>query len=85
MKKSSKNSKVTKKSKSVAKVPQNNGVFCTECGNELEDFAFSGKSKNRDSVLENHHNCVRTGKFSGDICSKVFISDDRLLGDFLSE
>ncbi len=85
MKKSSKNSKTVKKVKSVPKTPKNNGVFCTECGSELDDFAFSSKSKNKKSVLDNHHNCVKSGKFSGEFCSKLFISDDKLLGDFLSE
>ena len=49
MKKSSKISNNSKNSKTVKKTPKNNGVFCTECGNELDDFAFSPKSKNRKS------------------------------------
>lgn len=85
MKKSSKINNNSKSSKSVKKNPENNGVFCTECGSELDDFALSRKSKNKKSIIDNHHNCVRTGKFSGEFCSKIFISDDNLFGDFLNE
>ncbi len=74
-KKISKNSKVKKKN------PENSGTFCTECGEELEDFAFSEKVKNKTGLKKNHYNCVKTGKFSGEFCSKLFISDDTLLGD----
>lgn len=77
MRKNSKNSKMTKIE------PKNNGTFCTECGDELEDFAFSKNSKNKKEVRKKHYNCVKTGKFSGEFCSKLFISDDSLLGDFL--
>ncbi len=85
MKKNSKLSKNSKNSRTVKKTPKNNGVFCTECGSELDDFAFSAKSKNKKSIRDNHYNCVKTGKFSGEFCSKIFISDDNLLGDFLNE
>lgn len=75
MKKNSKNSKLKKR------IPKNNGVFCTECGDELDDFVFSDKSKNKSKLKNGHYNCVKTGKFSGEFCSKLFISDDSLLGD----
>jgi len=75
--------KISKKSKTEKKVPKNNGTFCTECGDELEDFAFNKNSLNKDLVRKKHYNCVKTGKFSGEFCSKLFISDDSLLGDFL--
>lgn len=72
--------KVTKSAKKKV-TPRNNGVFCTECGHELDDFAFSKKSKNTKTVKENHENCVKSGKFSGEFCSKIFISDDNLLDE----
>ena len=77
MKKNSKNSKTQKTA------PKNNGTFCTECGDELEDFAFSESSKDKLEIMKKHYHCVKTGKFSGEFCSKLFISDDSLLGDFL--
>ena len=64
--------------------PKNNGTFCTECGDELQDFAFNISSKDKNEIRQKHYNCVKTGKFSGEFCSKLFISDDNLLGDFLS-
>jgi len=75
--------KISKKSKTDKIIPKNNGTFCTECGDELDDFAFSKNSKNKDQIRKKHYNCVKTGKFSGEFCSKLFISDDSLLGDFL--
>ena len=75
--------KISKKSKTDKIIPKNNGTFCTECGDELDDFAFSKNSKNKEQVRKKHYNCVKTGKFSGEFCSKLFISDDSLLGDFL--
>lgn len=47
--------------------------FCTECGEALEDFAVSTDAEDQKSVIENYHNCKKTGKFKGDVCSKMFI------------
>jgi hypothetical protein len=47
--------------------------FCTECGEELEDFSVSDKSS-PEAALKQHHNCKKTGKFNGDMCSRVFIT-----------
>ena len=77
--------KNSKKSKVKKIVPKNNGTFCTECGDELEDFAFSKNSNDKNQIRKRHYNCVKTGKFSGEFCSKLFISDDSLLGDFLTD
>jgi hypothetical protein len=54
-------------------------LFCTECNEELDEFCFSKKSKNKKAVKKRHLKCVKTGKFSGEFCSKIFISDDSLL------
>lgn len=48
--------------------------FCTECENDLDEFFLSKKSKDIDAVKANHENCIHTGKFNGDMCSKVFIA-----------
>jgi len=48
--------------------------FCTECGKDLTNFDFSGKSE--EEVDHNFENCRKTGKFNGDLCSKKFIMDD---------
>jgi hypothetical protein len=54
-------------------------LFCTECNEELDEFCFSKKSKNKKAVKKRHLKCVKTGKFNGEFCSKIFISDDSLL------
>jgi hypothetical protein len=47
--------------------------FCTECGEELEDFSVS-KNSSSEAAFKQHHNCRKTGKFDGDMCSRVFIT-----------
>jgi len=78
-----KNSNNSNKSKMKKITPKNNGTFCTECGDELEDFAFDKSSKDKNEIRKKHSNCVKTGKFSGEFCSKLFISDDSIIGEFL--
>lgn len=52
--------------------------FCTECGDDLENFTFTSKSKSKKEVQDNFSNCKKIGKFKGDLCSKVFISEDEI-------
>lgn len=47
--------------------------FCTECGDALEDFSVSEQADNPKDVIENFHNCKKTGKFKGDVCSKMYM------------
>jgi hypothetical protein len=61
------------------KITESKGLFCTECGDELDEFSFSEKNKHFKDIMKNHKNCVKTGKFSGEFCSKVFISSNMLL------
>lgn len=49
--------------------------FCTECGEELEDFTFDKEASDEETVKRRFHNCKETGRFKGDICSRVFIND----------
>ena len=49
--------------------------FCTECGEELDNFSVSENSS-REAALIQHHKCRKTGKFNGDMCSRVFITKD---------
>ena len=63
-----------KKKNKIKKDPALDSVrFCTECGEELEDFSVSGNSS-AEAALKQHHNCQKTGKFNGDMCSRVFIT-----------
>jgi len=52
--------------------------FCTECNQALDNFAFTAKSKNMKKVQDNFSNCKKTGKFKGELCSKIFISEDQI-------
>ncbi len=52
--------------------------FCTECDSALESFVFTPKSKNKKKIQANFDNCKKTGKFNGELCSKVFISEDQI-------
>lgn len=47
--------------------------FCTECGEVLENFSISDAAKDPKAVIENFHNCKKTGKFKGDVCSKLYM------------
>lgn len=52
-------------------------IFCTECGDELDNFSFSNGNLNK--IRKNLTRCKKTGKFNGEFCSKFFIfSDDNL-------
>lgn len=50
--------------------------FCTECGDDLNDFSLTERAKHVDAVKANFENCKKTGKFKGEECSKLFISSD---------
>ena len=51
-------------------------VFCTECGEELDDLAFSPDGDDLEAALERFHKCREKGKFNGDVCARVFIVDE---------
>lgn len=51
-------------------------MYCTECGEVLDDFSFNEVSKDINAVKENFANCKHTGKFKGDVCSKLYIVDE---------
>lgn len=50
--------------------------FCIECNEDLDFFDVNPMLKSKKDVLENHENCKKTGKFKGDKCSKLFISEE---------
>lgn len=58
-------------------------IFCTECGADLDDFSFTEKAKDMKLVQENFNKCKTIGKFKGEQCSKIFISN--IDGDLDSE
>ena len=66
-----------KKTKTKKQDPLNEDVqFCTECGSELDEFCFTDKATDKDFLKKNHENCIKTGKFKGDVCSRIYISSN---------
>jgi hypothetical protein len=51
-------------------------LFCTECGEKLDDFCFTDDAANIESVRRHHQGCKKTGKFKGEMCSRLFIASD---------
>ncbi|MBI5809272.1 MAG: hypothetical protein HZA74_12815 [Ignavibacteriales bacterium] len=49
--------------------------FCTECGEDLSEFGLNSNI-DRKKIEERHKKCKATGKFKGDVCAMIFISDD---------
>jgi len=50
--------------------------FCIECDQDLNNFDVDPLLKTKKEVLDNHENCKKTGKFKGDRCSKLFITEE---------
>lgn len=48
--------------------------FCVECGEELEEYSLR-EGETPEAAKERFHNCCRTGKFKGDVCSRIFINE----------
>lgn len=48
--------------------------FCVECGEELENFSLQ-QGESNDETRNRFHNCCKTGKFNGDVCSRIFINE----------
>lgn len=51
-------------------------IYCIECGEVLDDFSFNEVSKDINAVKKNFEDCKHTGKFKGDVCSKLYIVDE---------
>lgn len=51
-------------------------IFCTECGSSLSDFYLSTEVKDIEKLEAHYKNCRATGKFKGEMCSKMFIALD---------
>jgi hypothetical protein len=65
------------KNKTKKQNPLNEDVqFCTECGSELDEFCFKDQAANKEFLKRNHENCIKIGKFKGDVCSRLYIASD---------
>lgn len=65
--------KLSKKENNI----KNSVKFCAECGEDLTMFGI--EEVDREKVKARHKKCKEKGKFNGDVCSMMFISDDREL------
>jgi hypothetical protein len=54
-------------------------VFCTECNARLENFCFSNGVDNPEAIKKTLAQCKKNGKFIGEFCAKLFISDSEML------
>jgi hypothetical protein len=52
-----------------------NVIYCTECGEKLENFCFSPDVGDLGAVQRRHEECKKVGKFKGDLCSRLFIAE----------
>jgi len=48
--------------------------FCVNCDG-LEDLAVTPEAEDLEGIKQRFHNCEHTGKFSGDICSRMFVAE----------
>jgi hypothetical protein len=60
-------------------------IFCTECGVQLTNFCFTERAKDPDAVRKSLAQCKKTGKFNGEFCSKLFISNDDNMAELWDE
>jgi hypothetical protein len=49
--------------------------FCTNC-DDMENIALDDPSAIAEAARKRFDNCRKTGKFQGDICSRLFVIDD---------
>ncbi|HTY59937.1 MAG TPA: hypothetical protein VMF59_14040 [Bacteroidota bacterium] len=66
-------------------VPPRPQVFCTQCGATLENFCFSSAVNDLDAVRKTLAQCRKQGRFSGDLCSKLFIAHPEAAGEMPEE
>ena len=76
MHKSNKKSKKKNTKNTVHPKNEDKPIFCTECDTDLSAFWLSPVAEDPEKVKQMHENCRRSGKFHGEICSKLFIIND---------
>jgi hypothetical protein len=53
--------------------------FCLNC-DDMDDLAVNDEGKDVDALHRRFDNCVRTGRFDGDMCARLFVADDDIEG-----
>ncbi len=54
--------------------------FCLNC-DDMDDLAFDDENGRRDVVEKRFQNCQKTGRFNGDMCSRMFVVSDDAFQD----
>ena len=54
-------------------------IFCTECNVSLENYCFSHGVDNPEAIKKTLAQCKKSGKFVGEFCAKLFISNSEML------
>jgi len=52
--------------------------FCLNC-DDMEDLALSDEGQDIDGLYERFANCLESGNFQGDVCSRLFIVKDGIV------
>ena len=63
------------KSETNGKSESSKTIFCTECNTTLENYCFSNEMEDVESIKKTLAQCKKRGKFTGEFCAKLFISD----------
>ena len=63
------------------KITDQKVIFCTECGTELQNFCFGDNANNPEAIRKTLSQCKKIGRFDGDFCSKLFISENDNMED----
>ncbi|MCZ7555258.1 MAG: hypothetical protein M5R41_02490 [Bacteroidia bacterium] len=58
--------------------------FCLNC-DDMDDLALSSEADDLAQLQDRFENCVHTGRFDGDVCSRLFVADDDLNASALSD
>jgi len=56
--------------------PLRQPVFCTACGERLEDFCFSPEAKDLEALRAAAFRCHLEGRHTSGMCAKLYIADD---------
>lgn len=62
------------KNTKTAELTVNKGevIYCSDCGMELDNFALYEMVNDYNLLIKKFASCKKDGKFSGDLCSKIF-------------
>jgi hypothetical protein len=51
--------------------------FCLNC-DDMDDLAVSSEAADLEQLHQRFDNCVNTGRFDGDFCSRLFVAEDAI-------